>query len=147
MRKGKLQQSVLVRSVFKMLGQKREDAAGPAVGRGVSAIAGEKETQVFSCAPVLVKDPEDAVLAVCRVCNSVAAAGASAKGVLVSLMLPEAMEERNLKELMRAVDGACVRYGTAVIGGHTEVTDGILYPVLTVTAAGGTTRAGLFDPS
>ena len=30
MRKGKLQQSVLVRSVFKMLGQKREDAAGPA---------------------------------------------------------------------------------------------------------------------
>ena len=35
MRKGKLQQSVLVRSVFKMLGQKREDAAGPAVGRGV----------------------------------------------------------------------------------------------------------------
>lgn len=86
MRKGKLQQSVLVRSVFKMLGQKREDAAGPAVGRGVSALAGEKETQVFSCAPVLVKDPEDAVLAVCRVCNSVAAAGASAKGVLVSLM-------------------------------------------------------------
>ena len=135
MRKGKLQQSVLVRSVFKMLGQKREDAAGPAVGRGVSAFAGEKETQVFSCAPVLVKDPEDAVLAVCRVCNSVAAAGASAKGVLVSLMLPEAMEEKDLKELMRAVDGACVRYGTAVIGGHTEVT------------AGGTTRAGLFDPS
>ena len=147
MRKGKLQQSVLVRSVFKMLGQKREDAAGPAVGRGVSALAGEKETQVFSCAPVLVKDPEDAVLAVCRVCNSVAAAGASAKGVLVSLMLPEAMEEKDLKELMRAVDGACVRYGTAVIGGHTEVTDGVLYPVLTVTAAGGTTRAGLFDPS
>ena len=126
MRKGKLQQSVLVRSVFKMLGQKREDAAGPAVGRGVSAFAGEKETQVFSCAPVLVKDPEDAVLAVCRVCNSVAAAGASAKGVLVSLMLPEAMEEKDLKELMRAVDGACVRYGTAVIGGHTEVTDGVL---------------------
>ena len=57
--------SVLVRSVFKMLGQKREDAAGPAVGRGVSALAGEKETQVFSCAPVLVKDPEDAALAVC----------------------------------------------------------------------------------
>ena len=79
--------------------------------------------------------------------NSVAAAGASAKGVLVSLMLPEAMEEKDLKELMRAVDGACVRYGTAVIGGHTEVTDGVLYPVLTVTAAGGTTRAGLFDPS
>lgn len=75
MRKGKLQQSVLVRSVFKMLGQKREDAAGPSVGRGVSAFAGEKETLVFSCAPVLVKDPEDAVLAVCRVCNSVAAAG------------------------------------------------------------------------
>ena len=57
------------------------------------------------------------------------------------------MEEKDLKELMRAVDGACVRYGTAVIGGHTEVTDGVLYPVLTVTAAGGTTRAGLFDPS
>ena len=35
MRKGKLQQSVLVRSVFKMLGQKREDAAGPADGEGL----------------------------------------------------------------------------------------------------------------
>lgn len=147
MRKGKLQQGVLVRSVFKMLGQKREDAAGPAVGRGVSALKSEAETQVFSCAPVLVRDTEDAVLAVCRVCNSVAAAGASAKGLLVSLMLPEAMEEKELKELMRAVDGACERYGTAVIGGHTEVTDGVSYPVLTVTAAGSTARAGLFDPS
>ena len=95
MRKGKLQQSVLVRSVFKMLGQKREDAAG--AGRsdvGYRHLQEKRKTQVFSCAPVLVKDPEDAVLAVCRVCNSVAAAGASAKGVLVSLMLPEAMEER-----------------------------------------------------
>lgn len=49
MRKGKLQQSVLVRSVFKMLGQKREDAAG-AGGRTRGTDAGEKETQVFSCA-------------------------------------------------------------------------------------------------
>lgn len=47
MRKGKLQQSVLVRSVFKMLGQKREDAAGPAVGRGVSAFAGERRRWCF----------------------------------------------------------------------------------------------------
>lgn len=147
MRKGKLQQSVLVRSVFKVLGQKREDAAGPAVGRGVSAMAGEAGTQVFSCAPVLVKDTEDAVLAVCRVCNSVACAGAAVKGVLVSLLLPETMEEKNLKDLMRAIDGACARYETAVIGGHTEVTDGVLNPVLTVTAAGATDRAGLFDPS
>ena len=147
MRKGKLQQSVLVRSVFKMLGQKREDATGPAVGRGVSALAKEAETEVFSCAPVLVKDTEDAVLAVCRVCNSVAAAGATAKGVLVSLLLPETMEEKALKELMREIDQACVRYGAAVIGGHTEVTDGVLHPVLTVTAAGTTRHAGLFDPS
>lgn len=146
MRKGKLQQSVLVRSVFKMLGQKREDAAGPAVGRGVSAFAGEKETQVFSCAPVLVKDPEDAVLAVCRVCNSVAAAGHRQRSAGVA-DAAGGDGRKDLKELMRAVDGACVRYGTAVIGGHTEVTDGVLYPVLTVTAAGGTTRAGLFDPS
>ena len=43
-----------------------------------------KETQVFSCAPVLVKDPEDAVLAVCRVCNSVAAAGHRQRGAGVA---------------------------------------------------------------
>ena len=147
MRKGKLQQSVLVRSVFKMLGQKREDATGPAVGRGVSALAKEAETEVFSCAPVLVKDTEDAVLAVCRVCNSVTAAGATAKGVLVSLLLPETMEEKALKELMREIDQACARYGAAVIGGHTEVTDGVSHPVLTVTAAGTTRHAELFDPS
>ena len=96
MRKGKLQQSVLVRSVFKMLGRKRgrSRAGGWTWGIGICR---RKETQVFSCAPVLVKDPEDAVLAVCRVCNSVAAAGASAKGVLVSLMLPEAMEGKGFK--------------------------------------------------
>ena len=34
-----------------------------------------------------------------------------------------------------------------MIGGHTEVTDGVSNPVLTVTAAGATDRAGLFDPS
>ena len=124
MRKGKLQQSVLVRSVFKMLGRERRGrsrAGGWTWGIGICRRKGD--AGVFVCAGA-GEDPEDAVLAVCRVCNSVAAAGASAKGVLVSLMLPEAMEEKDLKELMRAVDGACVRYGTAVIGGHTEVTDG-----------------------
>ena len=63
------------------------------------------------------------------------------------VLLEIRMLKKDLKKLMRAVDGACGRYGTAVIGGHTEVTDGVSYPVLTVTAAGGTTRAGLFDPS
>lgn len=140
MRKGKLQQSVLVRSVFKMLEQKKEQAAGPAIGRGVSAWTDGQTTQVFSCAPVLVKNVEDVVLAVCRVCNSVAAAGAVVNGILVSLMLPETMGEKELKEVMRAIDGACARYETAVIGGHTEVTDGVSWPVLTVMANGSATE-------
>lgn len=47
MRKGKLQQSVLVRSVFKMLGQKREDAAGSAVGRGYRQLQEKRRRRCF----------------------------------------------------------------------------------------------------
>ncbi len=48
---------------------------------------------------------------------------------------------------MRAVDGACVRYGTAVIGGHTEVTDGVLSGAYRDGGRQDNACRGLFDPS
>ena len=94
MRKGKLQQSVLVRSVFKMLGQKREDAAGPAVGRGVSAFGEEKgDAGVFVCAGA-GEGSGGRGASRSAGCATVWPRRGIGKGVLVSLMLPEAMEER-----------------------------------------------------
>ena len=47
MRKGKLQQSVLVRSVFKMLGQKREDAAGRRLDVGYRHLQEKRRRRCF----------------------------------------------------------------------------------------------------
>ncbi|MDD7739489.1 MAG: AIR synthase related protein [Fusicatenibacter sp.] len=147
MRIGKLSQAALVRSVLRQITHRREDvAAGPAYGRGYSAHKQQGKMTVLSGAPVVVWDTETAVLALHRVWNSIAAAGAVPTGAMISLMLPPSMEETELKCFMRAMDEAAGKCGTELIGGHTEVTEAVSVPILSVTGIGESSDEILHGP-
>jgi hydrogenase maturation factor len=46
------------------------------------------------------------------------------------------MREAKLKAIMEQVDNACKRYNVQVMGGHTEVTEAVNQPLISVTAVG-----------
>lgn len=51
------------------------------------------------------------------------------------LLTPETREEE-LKEMMRGVESACSQLNMEVMGGHTEITDVVKHPLISVTGVG-----------
>lgn len=99
--------------------------------------------------PGFADDPGMLILAAA---NNLAAGGAKPEGFLVSAMLPPEYEEQQLKAdlcRMREAALACVssqgsvskqERGSAVIGGHTQISAAVLAPVYSVTGIGSITR-------
>lgn len=138
MRNGKISESVLKRSVLRKVKTEREEVvcgAGIGVDCAVFSFAQDGET-VLSTNPVAA--PADMVCAygIHRTLNNIAAAGAEPVGILLSVMLPEGTEEKKLQEMMAQAEEICGRYHVQIAGGHTEVTETINWPVLTVTGIG-----------
>ena len=65
-----------------------------------------------------------------------AAGGSECFAIMICLVLPERSEEVLLQELMRQIENACAELAIQIAGGHTEVSSGVINPVITVTALG-----------
>ncbi|MCR5416597.1 MAG: AIR synthase family protein [Pseudobutyrivibrio sp.] len=135
---GKLPESVLKRSVIKQLHVKRpEISSGPGVGEDCSTVqVGPDEEIVLSTDPITGTASDIGELAVTISINDLASAGAEPIGILLTVLLTPRMREAKLKAIMEQVDAACRRYNVQVIGGHTEVTDVVNQPLISVTAVG-----------
>lgn len=135
---GKLPESVLVRSVLKQVGHRREDVlAGPAVGIDCAAMQAEEgEVFVFSSDPITgtVKDLGDHCIHVTA--NDLAAAGAEPAGVMLTLLLPPDTEEEWIRGVMQQAEKTCASLGMEILGGHTEITNVVRQPLITVTGIG-----------
>lgn len=147
MKKGKISESVLKRSVLKYSRLKAEDKDKGACsekdcaflryacGMGMEGIPFEKNLAVSTQTAALpMTDPGS--FAVRAAANDLAAAGAQAFAAVLAVTLPEDAPEERLQELMRRTSGTCKQLGMRIIGGHTEVTDQVRTPVVTVTAFG-----------
>lgn len=138
MKIGKIPENVLKRSILKQIKTIREEVlTGAGVGEDC-AILSLKEDEVF----VISTDPITAVadniskLAVYAGTNDLASAGAEPVGIMLSALLPESIEEPQLREMMRQAEEICSTLHIQLMGGHTEVTKAVNQPILTVTAVG-----------
>lgn len=138
MRRGKISESVLKRSVLKKIKRHREEVInGAGIGTDCAVLSfGDGYETVLSTTPVTAPMGDISAYAIPMALNNVAAAGAEAIGVMLSIMLPETVEESDLQELMGDAGRLCCEYGVEIIGGHTEVTPSIASPVMTVTGVG-----------
>lgn len=137
-RKGKISEAVLSRSVLKKIHKRREDIVkrpGPG-GDGAAFLIHENNEIVLSSNPVTYTDLHQGRLAIIRVANNIAVMGAEFIGVMSTILLPEDAEESLLKNLMDDMEGACAKLGGEILGGHTEVTDAVNRPVVTLTGVG-----------
>ena len=135
---GKLKESVLKRSVIKQLNVRRpEISTGPGIGEDCATMAvGEDEEIVLSTDPITGTASDIGELAVTISVNDLASAGAEPIGILLTVLLTPRIREAKLKAIMEQVNNACKRYNVQVMGGHTEVTEAVTQPLISVTAVG-----------
>ena len=138
MKIGKLPETVLERSVLRQIGHRREEViVGPALGQDCAVLSiADDEVFTLSSDPITgtVKDLGSHCIHVTA--NDLAASGAEPVGVMLTIMLPSTTKESELKKIMSDAECTCRRLGMEILGGHTEVTDVVRQPLISVTGVG-----------
>ncbi len=83
-----------------------------------------------------ISGPMDLGLLVGRCANSLAAAGAEPVAVSLGILLPETVEEPELRALMETARASCAKRKMQIAGGHTAVSAAVRMTVVTVTGYG-----------
>ena len=138
MKIGKLPETVLMRSVLKQINHRREEViVGPALGQDCAVLT-LKEGEVFTLSsdPITgtVKDLGSHSIHITA--NDLAASGAEPVGVMLTIMLPSKTKESVLKQIMQDAESTCAKLGMEILGGHTEITDVVNQPLISVTGVG-----------
>ncbi len=135
---GKVPENVLKRSILKQIKTKRPEVlVGADVGEDCAIIGLEPdEVMVLSTDPITGTTKEMGRWAVMISANDIASSGAEVIGVLVCALLPPRIREIKIREMMQEIESCCQELNIQVVGGHTEITDAVTRPVLTITGIG-----------
>ena len=138
MKIGKVSETVLKRSIIKQIHTKRDEVLlGAGVGEDCAAMKlSPGEIFVISTDPITGTVKDVGMLAIQITANDLASSGAEPVGVMLTVLLPEEIEEEDIREMMRQVEEACAHFHIQVMGGHTEVTRAVTQPVISVTGVG-----------
>ena len=149
MKTGKLPETVLKRSVIGQTGHRRPEVlCGPAVGIDCAALqTREGEIFVFSSDPITGTTKDLGMHCIHVTANDLAASGAEPVGVMLTLLLPPSVEEDELCQIMQDCEKTCAALNMEILGGHTEVTDVVRQPVISVTGVGRIKEGRLLNPA
>lgn len=138
MKVGKVSETILKRSIFKQIRTKRDEVLlGAGVGEDCAAMKLEPgEIFVISTDPITGTVKDIGTLAIQVTANDLASSGAEPVGVMLTVLLPEAVTEEDIKKMMSQVEEACSKVRIQVMGGHTEITRAVTQPVISVTGVG-----------
>ncbi len=138
MKVGKVSETVLKRSIFRQIRTRRDEIiVGAAVGEDCAVMKLEPgEVFVMSTDPITGTVKDVGALAIQITANDLASSGAEPVGVMLTVLLPESVEEEDLKHMMSQVEDACEKLHIQVMGGHTEVTRAVSQPVISVSGVG-----------
>ena len=138
MKVGKVPEIVLSRSVLNQLKTKRDEVlVGASIGEDCAIVAlKEDEEFVISTDPITGTTKDIGTLAVHVTANDLASNGAEPIGIMVTVLLPNPSSEKTLKNIMEQLQQACSAMNIQIMGGHTEVTDAVNQPVLSITGVG-----------
>lgn len=147
MKIGKLPESVLVRSILKQVKHRRDEVlVGPGVGQDCAALQlKEGEVFVMSTDPITGTTKDLGSHSIHITANDLATSGAEPVGVMLTAMLPDTVEEPEIRRLMQDIERTCEQLGMEVLGGHTEITNVVLQPLISVTGVGKIRREELLS--
>ncbi len=138
MNTGKVTESVLKRSVLKQIKSNTEEVKiGAGVGEDCAVLASFGDADIALCMNTVTGDYQSVgIYAVHAAVNNLAAKGTVPIAILVSAVFPERVREIKIKNVMEQIGREARKLSLAVIGGHTEVSEKVTEPVISVTGVG-----------
>lgn len=144
MKTGKISESILKRSVLRLIENSRKEVIkGAGVGEDCAFLSWEnsdrtegRNIMATSTETVSLPVENPAYLAVMAAANNLAASGAIPLSLSLAITLPPDTEETLLKELMKQAGECCGKLGIQITGGHTEVSSSVNAPIVTATIIG-----------
>jgi hydrogenase expression/formation protein HypE len=110
---------------------------GPSVGEDTAAVTIDGETVlVLKTDPITFATESIGRYAVLINANDLATAGAGARWMLATLLLPCGFSRSQVRQIFVDLHEACKTQGITLCGGHTEITDAVSRPVVTGMLAG-----------
>ncbi|UCB44887.1 MAG: AIR synthase family protein [Spirochaetota bacterium] len=134
---GKLDQYFLERILGKIEIKDKRVIVGPGIGEDAAVIDVGGHYLIVKCDPITFTTDRIGWYVVNVNANDIAAMGGDPRWFLVTMLLPEGQTSVQLIEnIMKDLEKACDELGVSLIGGHTEVTHGLEYPILSGTMLG-----------
>ena len=148
MKIGKLPEPVLVRSVLRQVGHRREEVLmGPSVGVDCAALElAPDEVFVMSTDPITGAVQDIGSHCIHITANDLAASGADPIGVMLTVLLPDTVEEPQIRKMVQDAEKVCRELNMEIFGGHTEITNVVSHPVISVTGVGKIKKTDLLSP-
>ena len=116
---------------------------GPGTGEDAAALDMGDRVLVAASDPITFATDRAGWYAVQVCANDVACTGAAPRWFLATLLVPEWFTPANAERMFSDVASACQELGVALIGGHSEVTQGIRRPIVAGTMLGEVERGKL----
>ena len=133
---GKVPENILKKNVINRIEKRRSEILiGSGVGEDCAVLDFENHVTVLSDA---VTDPisGNVSLAVIKAVNNIASMGAEPVAILTSYILPRGFSEKELKAVAKEIEITCKGLNISVAGGHSELNESVLKPVISVTGVG-----------
>ncbi len=118
----------------------------PGVGEDVAALdIKREEVLVLKSDPITFATEAIGHYAVLINANDIATSGATPRWFLTSLLFPCGTTASAIQAVMHELQVVCRQWGITLCGGHTEITDAVIRPVVTGMLAGTVKKTNLID--
>ena len=119
---------------------------GPSVGEDTAAVTIDGNTVlVLKSDPITFATDSIGRYAVLINANDLATAGAEARWMLATLLLPNGFSRSQVRQIFSDLHQACTAQAVTLCGGHTEITDAVGRPVVTGMMVGTIARDDLIE--
>lgn len=138
MKPGKVSESILKRAVIKQISTKNKYVKNSAaIGNDAALFVVSENNQVLTSTETIIDEYQyQKGRAMYRAANNILAAGGTPVSASISITLPTAALESDLRALFKEYIDTSKELDIAITGGHTEVSEGVALPVVTVTVVG-----------
>lgn len=135
---GKMDSDLLKQIVFGKITYKRPEVlVRPGIGEDCAVVNfGEEYNCVMSTDPITAAATDIGRLAIHITCNDIASNGVQPVGIMLAVMLPYGTTEDDVAMIMEQAGETAAKLHVEIIGGHTEITNAVVKPVIVSTAIG-----------
>ena len=146
MKSGKMPNALLTRFLEKLSIDDPRVIVQPSIGEDTAAVSiSEEDVIVLKSDPITFATNSIGYYAVTVNANDVAASGAAPQWFLSTILLPKSTEVSTAERIMNDIRNECSAREITLCGGHTEITDAVIRPVVCGMMVGTVPAGSIID--